>query len=808
MSQTLTYVIGQDRRPHVDNVQDFKVNFDGSNTNWVQARQYERSMRQVFVNIKNEDGTPLDLTGCNVWFEGLLPKTADGDFRVIDDKGYVALDPSAGLFRFDMPGHAFTVAGSYRQAFFRILKDGNSITTLEFDLDVLADKVIDGLVPRTYISPVEELINEIEAKYQDSTDKLTKMTSDFIDKFTQSMNTLKALGATVQNGLDALEQKINSEHLFTEDEADTFKQEVLKELNQLELHVYDTVADMKAADLAKGQTARTLGDYALNDGGGATYRITDSPAGYNIDLKNGLKAEKINADDSNYYDEIKQTTKRINDTDVYFVDIPKLDKNGQPITPYIAQNGADRYFDAATKEGGYHDSPTGRNETPTEYARSEHTTLTVNGSASVMVADNTYVNGNIIGNGKILNTWLNQPDTVHVPANFVYVGIMKDRSLREFPFGTSAQQMLDAGVHNSWLSYWRLIRDGSIVDNSMSKGNEGHTRVSDLNPHLGLGIKEDGTLVIAACDGRTDTNPGLTSDDFAEAMKSWGCIDAWHMDGGGSTSVTLRGSKINRNIDGDGTRDRAIPYTFNVKKPDAGGGTANAYSQTGEVQQRVLRQVMPDIHHLNTHTIKWFGQFSFKSDDELESWLNNGLPQLINWIDYPEGAAISGIIATQYNNSAPGLQIGTTNSVDWYFNYEATGSHRYGQLNMHPIGYPGQTVIRNYWATNWTKWYGLGVSHSLPFTIVSQGVNKCQLNRAGAVVSVDVRLTATAAMAWDILARGFPKPAPADIQPIQILGQIHNTTGQIMVDHGGQLIMKGEPDVYQTHLVYLTNGVD
>ncbi|MCC4398227.1 BppU family phage baseplate upper protein [Limosilactobacillus reuteri] len=230
MSQTLTYVIGQDRRPHVDNVQDFKVNFDGSNTNWVQARQYERSMRQVFVNIKNEDGTPLDLTGCNVWFEGLLPKNSAGDFRVIDDKGYVALDPTAGRFRFDMPGHAFTVAGSYRQAFFRILKDGNSITTLEFDLDVLADKVIDGLVPRTYISPVEELINEIEAKYQDSTDKLTKMTSAFVDKFTQSMNTLKGLGATVQNGLDALEQKIKQDGLFTQAEADAFKQAIEKEL--------------------------------------------------------------------------------------------------------------------------------------------------------------------------------------------------------------------------------------------------------------------------------------------------------------------------------------------------------------------------------------------------------------------------------------------------------------------------------------------------------------------------------------------------------------------------------------------------
>ena len=279
MSQTLTYVIGQDRRPHVDNVQDFKVNFDGSNTNWVQARQYERSMRQVFVNIKNEDGTPLDLTGCNVWFEGLLPKNSAGDFRIIDDKGYVALDPTAGRFRFDMPGHAFAVAGSYRQAFFRILKDGNSITTLEFDLDVLADKVIDGLVPRTYISPVEELINEIETKYQDSTDKLTKMTSDFVDQFTQSMNTLKALGVTVQNGLDALEQKIKQDGLFTQAEADAFKQVIVQMIKTQTINVFSSVEDMKnnANNLSDGMTVKTLGYYQANDAGAATYYVTAKP---------------------------------------------------------------------------------------------------------------------------------------------------------------------------------------------------------------------------------------------------------------------------------------------------------------------------------------------------------------------------------------------------------------------------------------------------------------------------------------------------------------------------------------------------
>ena len=708
----------------------------------------------------------------------------------------------AGQVTYYFPEQMFPKEGIFKGYLGLIDDKGNRYSGVDIWFSVLAGNARMGIACDFYVSELEKAIKESEDDLLNSKKSMQQVVDEFVSKMNDLSNQITTQANTDKAALATLEARIEQDNIVTKPQLDAFKQAIEEELTR---H-FNTLADVQKTDLKKGQTVTTLGAYAVGDGGAATYLITDTPS--DVKLDNGLYAEKIYSGKDNYYDEIKETIKRINNTDVYFVDIPKTDSHGQPITPYIAQNGADRYYNAATKEGGYHDSPTGRDETPTQYARSEHTTLTVNGSASVMVADNTYVNGNIIGNGKILNTWLDQPSSVHVPANFVYVGIMKDRSLREFPFGTSAQQMLDAGVQNSWLSYWRLIRDGSIVDNSMSKGNEGHTRVKDLNPHLGLGIKEDGTLVIAACDGRTDTNLGLTSDDFAEAMKDYGCVNAWHMDGGGSTSVTLRGSKINRNIDGDGTRDRAIPYTFNVKKPGAGGGTANAYSQTGEVQQRVLQQVMPDIHHLNTHTTKWFGQFSFKSDDELENWLNNGLPQLINWIDYPEGVAISGIIATQYNNSAPGLQIGTTNSIDWYFKYEASGSHRYGHLIMDPEGYSGQTVIRDYHDPNWTRWYGLGVSHSSSPVIVAQGVDKCYLNQAGAVVSVDVLLTATAAMAWDVIARGFPKPAPADIQPIQILGMHHNTSGQVMIDHGGQLIMKGAPDLYQTHFVYLTNGVD
>ncbi|WP_283578058.1 phage baseplate upper protein [Limosilactobacillus reuteri] len=258
MSQTLTYVIGQDRRPHVDNVQDFKVNFDGSNTNWVQARQYERSMRQVFVNIKNEDGTPLDLTGCNVWFEGLLPKNSAGDFRIIDDKGYVALDPTAGRFRFDMPGHAFTVAGSYRQAFFRIVKDGNSITTLEFDLDVLADKVIDGLVPRTYLSPLEDILTQAEEDLANGKKSMKQVLDSFTDEVTDKLKQLQSLGAsvsgdlqTVKNSLSALKDKIDQDHLFTQAEAETFKQALTDQITNLaDQKVEAAIAEIKSYRLA------------------------------------------------------------------------------------------------------------------------------------------------------------------------------------------------------------------------------------------------------------------------------------------------------------------------------------------------------------------------------------------------------------------------------------------------------------------------------------------------------------------------------------------------------------------------------
>lgn len=257
MSQTLNYTIGADRRAFVKDIQNFKIDFADDNNNWVQARQFERGMRQVFVNILNEGHTPFDMTGCNVWFEGLLPENAKGDFRVIDDTGFVPIDLQNGQFRFDLPGHAFTVAGSYRQAFFRIVKNGQSVTTLEFDLQVLPDKVIGGLVPRTYISPLEQILEEVEADFAEHTKKFDDINADFKVKVTNLFDQLSKQGTetasmltTVSARLGEIEEKIKAEGLFTQAEADTFKKALTDQLTSLaDQKISAAIAEIKSYGL-------------------------------------------------------------------------------------------------------------------------------------------------------------------------------------------------------------------------------------------------------------------------------------------------------------------------------------------------------------------------------------------------------------------------------------------------------------------------------------------------------------------------------------------------------------------------------
>lgn len=221
--QKLTYVIGKDQRDLVKDIQNFKIDFKKEKFNWLQARQYENEMRQVLVDVQNEDGSPFDLTGANAVFEGVLP---DKTHKIYDARHGIILDPVNGQFRFDFPKQAFAVAGSYVQAFFRIMRDGDSVTTLEFDMTVLADKVISGLIPADYITPFEDLYDQLGDIVADAKGDLTAALTEWTTKLSDLFSRLNSQGQDTATLLQTLETKIKADGLMTESEFEPVKDTV------------------------------------------------------------------------------------------------------------------------------------------------------------------------------------------------------------------------------------------------------------------------------------------------------------------------------------------------------------------------------------------------------------------------------------------------------------------------------------------------------------------------------------------------------------------------------------------------------
>ncbi len=75
-----------------------------------------------------------------------------------------------------------------------------------------------------------------------------------------------------------------------------------------------------------------------------------------------------------------------------------------------------------------------------------------------------------------------------------------------------------------------LLKDGEIY----SEADKAY------QPRTSVGIRADGTVVMATFDGRQDGAAGMTYKSAAEAMRALGCTDALNLDGGGSTTFVLR----------------------------------------------------------------------------------------------------------------------------------------------------------------------------------------------------------------------------------------------------------------------------
>ncbi|PWT35190.1 hypothetical protein DKZ31_07975 [Limosilactobacillus reuteri] len=317
MAQELTFNITEDvrrlKRPTA--VKDFRLSFGhadqgptdvviGDDGNIVQGR-YGDSARQVFVNVvQGKNNEPVDITGYLPEFNGCIP---DAEHIVIDNWDGVLVDPRHGRFRFDFPIQAFTVAGSYKQAYFRLVQNGTgkTLATLEFDMQVLEDFVYSNIVPQNYVTPYLDMINKLKDAYtnfvgktQDSFDQAKKRLDDIMSTVEDKADTVEQRLKIDEQALAELSKKIDEKGLFTQAEADAFKQLIIQMIKTQTINVFDSVDDMKhnASSLVEDMKVRTLSYYdnPADPYGGCLYKVctakTNLPA---IDLGNGLYAVPI-----------------------------------------------------------------------------------------------------------------------------------------------------------------------------------------------------------------------------------------------------------------------------------------------------------------------------------------------------------------------------------------------------------------------------------------------------------------------------------------------------------------------------------
>ena len=249
MARELTFNITEDRRRLVEptNVEGFEITFDrdiiSGSKNWVDGRIGEDAARQVFVNVKyGPNNEAYDLTGIIPEFCGLTAKGGpeNRNYSIIDNWHSVMVDPQGGRFRFDFPKDAFVVAGSYKQAFFNLKREGSGevVATLEFDMKVMANFVYSNIIPKDFITPYLEVLDRLISEFKQGNvqkeeliSELQKTVQNKLDiievTFKSTNDTLESLRATA----NSLSEKIKQDGLFTQGEAEEFKQNMLTSVN-------------------------------------------------------------------------------------------------------------------------------------------------------------------------------------------------------------------------------------------------------------------------------------------------------------------------------------------------------------------------------------------------------------------------------------------------------------------------------------------------------------------------------------------------------------------------------------------------
>jgi exopolysaccharide biosynthesis protein len=101
-----------------------------------------------------------------------------------------------------------------------------------------------------------------------------------------------------------------------------------------------------------------------------------------------------------------------------------------------------------------------------------------------------------------------------------------------------------------------LILNGEVIQDYSSESPKfTGDFVDKRHPRTAVGQKEDGTLLFVVVDGRQPLlSVGMTLPELAEFMKKRGAVNAYNLDGGGSSTMVVRNAIVNSPSDKAGER--------------------------------------------------------------------------------------------------------------------------------------------------------------------------------------------------------------------------------------------------------------
>ena len=95
-----------------------------------------------------------------------------------------------------------------------------------------------------------------------------------------------------------------------------------------------------------------------------------------------------------------------------------------------------------------------------------------------------------------------------------------------------------------------LLKDGNVCID-FAEENWNSTFSTTKHPRSAAGVTSDGKLILVTVDGRQSISTGISLQDLALLMKRLGAVNAINLDGGGSTTLSVKGFLINSVSEGD-----------------------------------------------------------------------------------------------------------------------------------------------------------------------------------------------------------------------------------------------------------------